>query len=63
MGHSNSDRPLFSMLRCGAGFLQPIGIFEGADGIGKINAVLAAVEEPLGFIPLIINRAQTTGYR
>jgi len=54
VGHSNSDRPLFSMLQRSIGLLQPIRIFQSGDGIGKINAMFAAVKDPLGFVPLII---------
>jgi hypothetical protein len=63
VGHSNNERPLFSMLQCGIGLFQPIWIFQSGDGIGKINAMLTAVQGPLGFVPLIFHEPQTTGYR
>jgi hypothetical protein len=63
MGHSGDPDPLLALLGPRIDLLEAVRIFQGGNGVQKIQAMLATVLGFFGLIPFVVHVSQTTGYR
>jgi hypothetical protein len=55
LSHTDYPRPLFALFGFEVYILEPIGIFQSRNGIDKVDAMFAIVQDGFGVVPFVLH--------